>query len=39
MVRALLCLELILNAVNLNLVTFSDLFDDRCFFFYYLFFP
>ncbi|XP_068667485.1 uncharacterized protein [Aristolochia californica] len=29
MVRALMCLELILNAVNLNLVTFSDLFDSR----------
>lgn len=24
MVRALMCLELILNAVNLNFVTFSD---------------
>ncbi|NP_904151.1 NADH dehydrogenase subunit 4L (chloroplast) [Amborella trichopoda] len=29
MVRALMCLELILNAVNMNLVTFSDLFDSR----------
>nr|YP_009974479.1 NADH-plastoquinone oxidoreductase subunit 4L [Chrysosplenium alternifolium]YP_010505062.1 NADH-plastoquinone oxidoreductase subunit 4L [Chrysosplenium japonicum]YP_010978191.1 NADH-plastoquinone oxidoreductase subunit 4L [Chrysosplenium tetrandrum]YP_010978275.1 NADH-plastoquinone oxidoreductase subunit 4L [Chrysosplenium wrightii]QNJ33434.1 NADH-plastoquinone oxidoreductase subunit 4L [Chrysosplenium alternifolium]UXE33022.1 NADH-plastoquinone oxidoreductase subunit 4L [Chrysosplenium alte len=29
MVRALICLELILNAVNLNLVTFSDFFDNR----------
>nr|YP_010538924.1 NADH-plastoquinone oxidoreductase subunit 4L [Phoebe hui]UYF12461.1 NADH-plastoquinone oxidoreductase subunit 4L [Phoebe hui] len=31
MVRALMCLELILilNAVNINLVTFSDLFDSR----------
>nr|YP_009059792.1 NADH-plastoquinone oxidoreductase subunit 4L [Amentotaxus formosana]YP_009159053.1 NADH plastoquinone oxidoreductase subunit 4L [Amentotaxus argotaenia]YP_010258672.1 NADH plastoquinone oxidoreductase subunit 4L [Amentotaxus yunnanensis]AKP55032.1 NADH plastoquinone oxidoreductase subunit 4L [Amentotaxus argotaenia]UIX22777.1 NADH plastoquinone oxidoreductase subunit 4L [Amentotaxus yunnanensis]UPV69870.1 NADH-plastoquinone oxidoreductase subunit 4L [Amentotaxus formosana]BAP47782.1 NADH-p len=29
MVRALMCLELILNAVNLNLVTFSDSFDSR----------
>nr|UEN67941.1 NADH dehydrogenase subunit E [Ehrharta erecta] len=29
MVRALICLELILNAINLNLVTFSDLFDSR----------
>uniref|UniRef100_UPI0030FE6851 NADH dehydrogenase subunit 4L n=1 Tax=Verhuellia lunaria TaxID=447313 RepID=UPI0030FE6851 len=28
MVRALMCLELILNAVNLNLVTFSHLFDS-----------
>nr|YP_007475528.1 NdhE [Podocarpus totara]AGE65824.1 NdhE [Podocarpus totara] len=28
MVRALMCLELILNAVNLNLVTFSDSFDN-----------
>ena len=27
MVRALMCLELILNAVNINLVTFSDFFD------------
>ncbi|MFS7930388.1 NAD(P)H-quinone oxidoreductase subunit 4L [Helianthus anomalus] len=26
MVRALMCLELILNAVNLNFVTFSDFF-------------
>uniref|UniRef100_A0A251VJE5 Putative NADH-ubiquinone oxidoreductase chain 4L/K n=1 Tax=Helianthus annuus TaxID=4232 RepID=A0A251VJE5_HELAN len=29
MVRALMCLELILNAVNLNFVTFSDFFDSR----------
>jgi len=29
MVRALICLELILNSVNINLVTFSDLFDSR----------
>uniref|UniRef100_A0ACD5YE41 Uncharacterized protein n=1 Tax=Avena sativa TaxID=4498 RepID=A0ACD5YE41_AVESA len=29
MVRALICLELILNSINLNLVTFSDLFDIR----------
>jgi NAD(P)H-quinone oxidoreductase subunit 4L len=29
MVRALMCLELILNAVNINLVTFSDFFDNR----------
>ncbi|MED6114999.1 NADH dehydrogenase subunit 4L [Stylosanthes scabra] len=29
MVRALMCLELILNAVNINLVTFSDFFDRR----------
>nr|YP_009449845.1 NADH-plastoquinone oxidoreductase subunit 4L [Tacca leontopetaloides]ANA91373.1 NADH-plastoquinone oxidoreductase subunit 4L [Tacca leontopetaloides]UYP38902.1 NADH dehydrogenase subunit 4L [Tacca leontopetaloides] len=29
MVRALMCLELILNSVNMNLVTFSDLFDSR----------
>ncbi|CAN6453996.1 unnamed protein product [Victoria cruziana] len=28
MVRELMCLELILNAVNMNLVTFSDLFDS-----------
>jgi NAD(P)H-quinone oxidoreductase subunit 4L len=28
-VRALICLELILNSINLNLVTFSDLFDSR----------
>nr|YP_009925731.1 NADH-plastoquinone oxidoreductase subunit 4L [Incarvillea compacta]QNH82823.1 NADH-plastoquinone oxidoreductase subunit 4L [Incarvillea compacta] len=27
MVRALMCLELILNSVNLNFVTFSDIFD------------
>nr|YP_009757202.1 NADH-plastoquinone oxidoreductase subunit 4L [Elatostema dissectum]QIM59021.1 NADH-plastoquinone oxidoreductase subunit 4L [Elatostema dissectum] len=29
MVRALMCLELIVNAVNINLVTFSDFFDSR----------
>ena len=29
MVRALISLELILNSINLNLVTFSDLFDSR----------
>nr|YP_009437252.1 NADH dehydrogenase subunit 4L [Lobelia cardinalis]ATG27628.1 NADH dehydrogenase subunit 4L [Lobelia cardinalis] len=29
MVRALMCLELIFNAVNINFVTFSDFF-DRC---------
>ncbi|KAM0006024.1 putative methanosarcina-phenazine hydrogenase [Helianthus debilis subsp. tardiflorus] len=29
MVRALMCLELILNAVNLNFVTFSDFFDSH----------
>nr|YP_009368010.1 NADH-plastoquinone oxidoreductase subunit 4L [Melastoma candidum]YP_009655094.1 NADH-plastoquinone oxidoreductase subunit 4L [Melastoma dodecandrum]YP_010834731.1 NADH-plastoquinone oxidoreductase subunit 4L [Melastoma malabathricum]YP_010834816.1 NADH-plastoquinone oxidoreductase subunit 4L [Melastoma penicillatum]YP_010834901.1 NADH-plastoquinone oxidoreductase subunit 4L [Melastoma sanguineum]WFQ82271.1 NADH-plastoquinone oxidoreductase subunit 4L [Melastoma malabathricum subsp. normale] len=29
MVRALMCLELILNAVNINFVTFADLFDSR----------
>jgi NAD(P)H-quinone oxidoreductase subunit 4L len=29
MVRALICLELILNSINLNLITFSDLFDSR----------
>nr|YP_009305828.1 NADH-plastoquinone oxidoreductase subunit 4L [Glyptostrobus pensilis]ANT70580.1 NADH-plastoquinone oxidoreductase subunit 4L [Glyptostrobus pensilis]QYB21507.1 NADH-plastoquinone oxidoreductase subunit 4L [Glyptostrobus pensilis]WLN32095.1 NADH dehydrogenase subunit E [Glyptostrobus pensilis] len=29
MVKALMCLELILNAVNLNLVTFSYFFDSR----------
>nr|WEG88287.1 NADH dehydrogenase subunit 4L [Amana kuocangshanica]WEG88369.1 NADH dehydrogenase subunit 4L [Amana kuocangshanica] len=29
MVRALMCLELILNSVNINLVIFSDLFDSR----------
>nr|UFK63182.1 NADH-plastoquinone oxidoreductase subunit 4L [Osmunda mildei] len=29
MVRALMCLELILNAVNINLVTFSNYFDNR----------
>nr|QYB22047.1 NADH-plastoquinone oxidoreductase subunit 4L [Pherosphaera fitzgeraldii]BBF91061.1 NADH-plastoquinone oxidoreductase subunit 4L [Pherosphaera fitzgeraldii] len=28
MVRALMCLELILNAVNLNLVTFPHAFDN-----------
>nr|YP_010890926.1 NdhE [Cyanea calycina]WJK72376.1 NdhE [Cyanea calycina] len=29
MVRALMCLELILNAVNINFVTFSDFFDGK----------
>nr|YP_009248402.1 NADH-plastoquinone oxidoreductase subunit 4L [Hanguana malayana]AMW66454.1 NADH-plastoquinone oxidoreductase subunit 4L [Hanguana malayana] len=29
MVRALMCLELILNSVNINLVTFSNIFDAR----------
>nr|DBA44611.1 TPA_asm: NADH-plastoquinone oxidoreductase subunit 4L [Batis maritima] len=29
MVRALMCLELILNAVNMNFITFSDFFDNR----------
>ena len=29
MVRALMCLELILNSVNINLVLFSDIFDSR----------
>nr|UUA66157.1 NADH-plastoquinone oxidoreductase subunit 4L [Parnassia longipetala] len=29
MVRALMCLELLLNAVNMNFVTFSDFFDSR----------
>nr|VDD22516.1 unnamed protein product [Brassica rapa] len=29
MVRALMCLELILNAVNMNLVTFADFFFDN----------
>nr|YP_010974572.1 NADH-plastoquinone oxidoreductase subunit 4L [Lepechinia chamaedryoides]WNR57022.1 NADH-plastoquinone oxidoreductase subunit 4L [Lepechinia chamaedryoides] len=29
MVRALMCLELLLNSVNLNFVTFSDIFDNR----------
>nr|YP_010126864.1 NADH dehydrogenase subunit 4L [Clerodendrum japonicum]YP_010744229.1 NADH dehydrogenase subunit 4L [Clerodendrum paniculatum]QPO06339.1 NADH dehydrogenase subunit 4L [Clerodendrum japonicum]QQY84717.1 NADH-plastoquinone oxidoreductase subunit 4L [Clerodendrum japonicum]QVL23875.1 NADH-plastoquinone oxidoreductase subunit 4L [Clerodendrum japonicum]WET56662.1 NADH dehydrogenase subunit 4L [Clerodendrum paniculatum] len=28
-VRALMCLELILNSVNINFVTFSDIFDNR----------
>nr|YP_010881480.1 NADH-plastoquinone oxidoreductase subunit 4L [Pellia epiphylla]WIA67433.1 NADH-plastoquinone oxidoreductase subunit 4L [Pellia epiphylla var. borealis]WIA67518.1 NADH-plastoquinone oxidoreductase subunit 4L [Pellia epiphylla var. borealis]WIA67956.1 NADH-plastoquinone oxidoreductase subunit 4L [Pellia epiphylla]WIA68041.1 NADH-plastoquinone oxidoreductase subunit 4L [Pellia epiphylla]WIA68127.1 NADH-plastoquinone oxidoreductase subunit 4L [Pellia epiphylla] len=28
MVRALMCLELILNAVNINLVSFSNFLDD-----------
>nr|YP_010881395.1 Ndh4L [Moerckia flotoviana]WIA67348.1 Ndh4L [Moerckia flotoviana] len=28
MVRALMCLELVLNAVNINLVTFSNFLDD-----------
>ena len=29
MVRVLMCLELILNEVNMNFVTFSDFFDSR----------
>nr|UDY72127.1 NADH-plastoquinone oxidoreductase subunit 4L [Pycnostachys reticulata] len=29
MVRALMCLELILNSVNINFITFSDIFDNR----------
>ncbi|KAJ6820661.1 NADH dehydrogenase subunit 6 [Iris pallida] len=29
MVRVLMCLEHILNSVNINLVTFSDVFDSR----------
>nr|YP_010850263.1 NADH dehydrogenase subunit 4L [Lobelia zeylanica]YP_010850269.1 NADH dehydrogenase subunit 4L [Lobelia zeylanica]WGH11727.1 NADH dehydrogenase subunit 4L [Lobelia zeylanica]WGH11728.1 NADH dehydrogenase subunit 4L [Lobelia zeylanica] len=29
MVRALMCLELLLNAVNINFVTFSDFLDSR----------
>ncbi|KAL8064613.1 hypothetical protein ABFX02_01G101700 [Erythranthe guttata] len=29
MVRASMCLELILNSVNINFVTFSDIFDNR----------
>nr|YP_010186308.1 NADH dehydrogenase subunit 4L [Chelonopsis souliei]QVL23788.1 NADH dehydrogenase subunit 4L [Chelonopsis souliei] len=29
MVRALMCLELIFNSVNINFVTFSDIFDNR----------
>nr|BAT70134.2 NADH dehydrogenase ND4L subunit [Takakia lepidozioides] len=29
MVRALMCLELIFNAVNVNLVTFSNYFDTQ----------
>nr|UZC36962.1 NADH dehydrogenase subunit 4L [Pteridophyllum racemosum] len=29
MVKGLMCLELILNAVNMNFVTFSDFFDSR----------
>nr|YP_010121321.1 NADH dehydrogenase subunit E [Sisyrinchium angustifolium]YP_010724664.1 NADH dehydrogenase subunit E [Sisyrinchium idahoense]QRC77936.1 NADH dehydrogenase subunit E [Sisyrinchium angustifolium]WDW31791.1 NADH dehydrogenase subunit E [Sisyrinchium angustifolium]WDW31877.1 NADH dehydrogenase subunit E [Sisyrinchium idahoense] len=29
MVRALMCLELMLNSVNINFVTFSDVFDSR----------
>nr|YP_009732827.1 NADH-plastoquinone oxidoreductase subunit 4L [Buxbaumia aphylla]QHU77169.1 NADH-plastoquinone oxidoreductase subunit 4L [Buxbaumia aphylla] len=29
MVRALMCLELIFNAVNINLVTFSNYFDAQ----------
>nr|YP_009701180.1 NADH-plastoquinone oxidoreductase subunit 4L [Eriocaulon decemflorum]YP_010293022.1 NADH-plastoquinone oxidoreductase subunit 4L [Eriocaulon alpestre]YP_010293192.1 NADH-plastoquinone oxidoreductase subunit 4L [Eriocaulon brownianum]YP_010293277.1 NADH-plastoquinone oxidoreductase subunit 4L [Eriocaulon henryanum]YP_010293362.1 NADH-plastoquinone oxidoreductase subunit 4L [Eriocaulon schochianum]YP_010472965.1 NADH-plastoquinone oxidoreductase subunit 4L [Eriocaulon fistulosum]YP_010473135 len=28
MVRAIMCLELILNSINMNLVTFSDIFDN-----------
>ena len=28
-VRARICLELILNSININLVTYSDLFDSR----------
>ncbi|GFP79762.1 NAD(P)H-quinone oxidoreductase subunit 4l chloroplastic [Phtheirospermum japonicum] len=28
MVRALMCLELILNSVNINFVTFFDIFDN-----------
>nr|UWM12810.1 NADH-plastoquinone oxidoreductase subunit 4L [Euonymus maackii] len=29
MVRALMCLELLMNAININFVTFSDFFDSR----------
>nr|YP_010291680.1 NADH-plastoquinone oxidoreductase subunit 4L [Scleria parvula]ULQ67687.1 NADH-plastoquinone oxidoreductase subunit 4L [Scleria parvula] len=29
MVKALMCLELILNSVNINLILFSDMFDSR----------
>nr|YP_010287303.1 NADH-plastoquinone oxidoreductase subunit 4L [Salvia trijuga]QVX31859.1 NADH dehydrogenase subunit 4L [Salvia trijuga]UKT61589.1 NADH-plastoquinone oxidoreductase subunit 4L [Salvia trijuga] len=29
MVKALMCLELLLNSVNINFVTFSDIFDNR----------
>nr|QXJ79890.1 NADH dehydrogenase subunit E [Gymnadenia crassinervis] len=29
MVRTLMCLELLLNSVNMNLVAFSDIFDSR----------
>lgn len=29
MVKALMCLELILNSININLVIFSDMFDNR----------
>jgi NAD(P)H-quinone oxidoreductase subunit 4L len=29
MVRALMCLELLFNAVNINFVTFSDFFDRK----------
>ncbi|KAL5769632.1 hypothetical protein ACOSP7_013786 [Xanthoceras sorbifolium] len=29
MVRALMCIKLILNTVNINFVTFSDFFDSR----------
>nr|YP_010294037.1 NADH-plastoquinone oxidoreductase subunit 4L [Paepalanthus alpinus]ULQ67332.1 NADH-plastoquinone oxidoreductase subunit 4L [Paepalanthus alpinus] len=28
MVRAIMCLELIINSVNINLVTFSDILDN-----------
>lgn len=29
MVRALMCLELVLNSVNINLLIFSNMFDNR----------
>nr|AJE61528.1 NADH-plastoquinone oxidoreductase subunit 4L [Dipteris conjugata]AXX76461.1 NADH-plastoquinone oxidoreductase subunit 4L [Dipteris conjugata] len=29
MIRALMCLELILNAININLVAFSNFFDNE----------
>nr|YP_010692361.1 NADH dehydrogenase subunit E [Juncus roemerianus]UZM11323.1 NADH dehydrogenase subunit E [Juncus roemerianus] len=29
MIRALMCLELMLNSVNLNFIIFSNIFDDR----------